>query len=109
MAKEDAKQPYVLLSTYDKLYQDRYQVKPKFNRYKEKWAMQDVIESIGFDRAIELLQYYFKIDKPGHALPWFLYNFDRLDEILCQVTEDKIRREKIMLATKKMVEENSEH
>ena len=107
MASE--KEPYILISFYQSLYKQKYGSLPKINKFREKWAMQDVIESIGFDRAIELLQYYFKIDKPGHALPWFLYNFDRLDEILCQVTEDKIRREKIMLATKKMVEKNSEH
>lgn len=109
MVKEDIKTPHVLLSIYEKLYQNKYNQKPKYNKYKEKWAMQDVIDSVGFDRAVELLNYYFKIDRPNHQLQWFLYNFDKLDDVLHQLNLDKLNRERIFLATKKMVEENSEH
>jgi hypothetical protein len=69
--------------------------------------MQDVIESVGYDRARELLEYYFRVTKQGHPLQWFFYNFDRLDDMLLQSEEDTQRRRKLREATKKMVEDNS--
>jgi hypothetical protein len=107
MAKADAKQPYALLSLYEKLYSDKYNKIARLNKFKEKWAMQDVIESVGYDRARELLEYYFRVTKQGHPLQWFFYNFDRLDDMLLQSNEDARRRQKLREATKKMVEESS--
>jgi len=107
MAKADAKQPYALLSLYEKLYSERYSKVARLNKFKEKWAMQDVIESVGYDRARELLEYYFRVTKQGHPIQWFFYNFDRLDDMLLQSEEDTRRRQKLREATKKMVEENS--
>lgn len=107
MAKADSKQPYALLSLYESLYADKYDKRPRLNKFKEKWAMVDVIDSIGYDRARELLEYYFKVKKQGHPLQWFLYNFDRLDDMFMQSKEDELRRKKMREATKRMVEENS--
>ena len=106
MAKAaEAKQPYALLSLYEKLYSDKYKKTARLNKFKEKWAMQDVIESVGYDRARELLEYYFRVTKQGHPLQWFFYNFDRLDDMLLQSEEDAQRRKKLREATKRMVEE----
>lgn len=99
---------YILLGKYDTLYKERYGVKPKYNRFKEKWAMQDVIDSVGVERAQELIEYYFKVSKSGHPLTWFFYNFDKLDEMLENIEEDRKRRIRLLEQTKKMVEE-SEH
>ena len=110
MAKEEAKQAYTLVSLYISLYQNKYKKHPVVNRYREKWAMQDVIDTVGFERAQELLTYYFKCKKPGHDLYWFLYNFDRLDDVLSKTQEDKTRREKLRQQTKNLVEqESNEH
>lgn len=100
----EAKHTYTLLSLYDKLYIERYDKKPRYNKYREKWAMQDVIDSVGIDRARELLLYYFKVTKPGHPLTWFFYNFDKLDDMLNQSELDKFKRQKLLEQTKKMVE-----
>lgn len=97
---------YILLSKYDTLYKERYGVKPKYNRFKEKWAMQDVIDSVGIERAQELVEYYFKVSKSGHPLTWFFYNFDKLDDMLEKVDADKKRRNFLLEQTKRMVEEN---
>jgi hypothetical protein len=99
------KEPYVLLSYYDKLYLDRYGKRPVINRYREKWGMLDVIESVGLDRGKELLDYYFKTTNPGHSITWFLNNFDNLDEMLEEKKKDRELREKLRLQTKQMIEE----
>ena len=103
MASE--KQPYILMTLYESLYKDKYGNAPKLNKFREKWAMQDVIDSVGFDRAKELLQYYFSLPKGGHPLNFFFYNFDRIDSAVSEVERDKERRRLLLEETKKMVEE----
>lgn len=67
--------------------------------------MQDVIDSVGFDSAKEILHYYFKTSKLGHPLNFFYNNFDRLETYMENSKKDAILRKNIMEATKKMVEE----
>lgn len=110
MTKDEAKLAYGLVGLYCALYKENYKKPPIVNRYREKWAMQDVIDSIGYDRAKTLLEYYFKITKAGHPIAWFFYNFEKLDMTLQQLEEDKNRRELIRAKTKSMVEErDNEH
>lgn len=104
--KSDSKQlPYVLISVYETMYTEKYGKKPVINRYREKWGMQDVIDSVGFTRAQELLQYYFRTGKNGHPLGWFFMNFDNIDRMLNQRTEDDENRKKLREQTKSMVKE----
>lgn len=98
------KQPYLLLWKYEKLYEVKYGKKPKLNKYRDKMAMKDVIDTVGFERAMELIEYYFKTSKNEHPLPFFLYNFDRLDVAEKELTKDKINRQKLKEATKRLVE-----
>ena len=110
MTKDEAKLAYGLVSLYCVLYKETYKKPAVVNKYREKWAMQDVIDSVGYDRAKVLLDYYFKVSKTGHSLSWFFYNFEKLDLTLQQVEEDKTRRELIRSKTKSMVEErDNEH
>lgn len=100
------KEPYILLSIYSGLYEEIYKTKPTINRYKEKWAMQDVIDSIGFDRARDVLSYYFQTGKNRHPLNFFYNNFERIEDMMMQIKEDKANRSRMLKETKKMVEEN---
>ena len=100
------KEPYILLSIYSSLYEEIYKVKPTINRYKEKWAMQDVIDSIGFDRSKDVLIYYFQTGKNRHPLNFFYNNFERIEDMMMQIKEDKANRSRMLKETKKMVEEN---
>jgi hypothetical protein len=100
------KEPYVLLSLYSNLYEKSYKAKPTINRYKEKWAMQDVIDSIGFERSKKVLEYYFKTGKNRHPLSFFYNNFERIEDMMIQIEEDKVNRGRLLKETKKMIEEN---
>lgn len=84
-----------LISYYSKLYQERYKTSPKINRYKEKWGMIDVIDSLdgGYERAKRLLEYYFTLNKSGHPIQWFLYNFERMDALLIELEAEQEKRE----------------
>ena len=102
MANE--KQPYILIGIYLSMYKERYNKSLTVNKFREKWAMQDVIDSVGFDRAVELLQYYFKTNKSGHPLNFFYNNFDRIDQLEKEIKKDKAVRSVLLEETKKMVE-----
>lgn len=97
------KEPYILLSIYEGLYAERYNKKPRLNKYREKWAMQDVIDSVGYSRAKEILQYYFKTGKVGHPLSFFYNNFDRLEDMMIQINKDAANRARLLEQTKRLV------
>jgi hypothetical protein len=98
------KQPYILISLYLSLYKEKYNKTITINKFREKWAMQDVIDSVGYDRAVELLNYYFKTAKSGHPLNFFYNNFDRIDQLEKEIKKDKAVRSILLEETKKMVE-----
>jgi hypothetical protein len=98
------KQPYILITLYQSLYKDKYGRVPTINKFREKWAMQDVIDSVGFDRARQLLEYYFTLNKNGHPLQFFFYNFDKMDSIKVESDKDKEKRKLLLEQTKKLVE-----
>jgi len=99
------KEPYILLTIYMALYEQRYGKKPRINKYKEKWAMQDVLDSIGFEQAKDVLNYYFRTGKNGHPLNFFYNNFDRLEDMMIQINKDVANRARLLEQTKKLVEE----
>lgn len=106
MANE--KEPYVLIGLYENLYNEKYGKKPRLNKFREKWAMQDVIDSVGFDKAKELLVYYFKTTKSGHPISFFFYNFDKLDYVKTEREKDENHRRLLLKATKELVEGGNE-
>ena len=99
------KEPYILLSLYDSLYKEKYNKVARINKFREKWAMQDVIDSVGYTRAKELLEYYFGLTKNGHPLQFFFYNFDKMDALKIEIEKDKEKRRLLLEETKKMVEQ----
>ena len=101
----NSKEPYILLSLYQNLYKEKYNKIPNMNKFRSKWAMQDVIDSVGYERATEIIKYYFKLEKSGHALDFFFYNFDRMDDMMVKLEKDKQSRKILLEETKKMVEE----
>jgi hypothetical protein len=86
------------------MYQNKYGKMPSLNKYREKWAMQDVIDSIGYGRAKELIEYYFTTGKNGHPLQFFFFNFDKIDIMEKEIKKDKTNRRILQEATKKLVE-----
>jgi hypothetical protein len=98
------KEPYVLIGLYLSLYKEKYNKTVTINKFREKWAMQDVIDSVGYERAKELLVYYFATNKQGHPLNFFYNNFDKIDLLNKEIKKDKINRSILLGETKKMVE-----
>jgi len=87
------KEPYILIGLYELLYKERYNKKPRINKFREKWAMQT---------------YYFKTNKSGHPLNFFFYNFDKIDYLKIEIEKDIKNRRALREATKKLVEGEAE-
>jgi hypothetical protein len=104
-SKENSKQAHALLTHYIYLFKDKYNRDPILNRYREKWGMQDVIDTVGYERAKDLIEYYFTFNRYNHPLQWFFYNFDKLDKLWKDIEDDKVHRDMLRLKTKEMVEE----
>jgi hypothetical protein len=100
----NTKEPYILLTMYQNMYMEKYDKTPFMNKYREKWAMQDVIDSVGYTRAKELLEYYFTTGKYGHPLQFFFFNFDKIDIMQREIEKDKKNRKALQEATKRLVE-----
>lgn len=106
MSAKTNQQANALLTLYSSLYTKRYKTAPTMiNRYRDKWGMVDVIESVGYDRAKELLEYYLGTSRATHPLQWFFYNFDTIDKTMEDEKADGNERRKVMLETKKRAEE----
>jgi hypothetical protein len=101
------RQPYILITLYQNLYEEKYGKEIRVNKFREKWAMQDVIDSVGFDDAYKLLRYYFTLSKQGHPLQFFYLNFDKIEKVKNDIDQDVERRRLLREATKKMVQEES--
>jgi hypothetical protein len=102
--KEKHRLAYILISRYIALYREVHGRKPVVNRYSAKWGMADVVDSLGAERAGEVLEYYFRT-KTDHSLEFFYKNFDKLDNNLTIITADKERRATLLRNTKRRVEE----
>lgn len=86
------KDSYSLLSEYSKLYHAKYGQPPILNKYKEKWGMSSLVEDFGKEDVSRTLNYYFKINREGHSLPWFYNNFSNIHlSRLSAEKDDKIR------------------
>lgn len=99
-----SKPEYKLVGVYEKLFRQKYGHRPTINRYRERWGMIDVIESIGYDNAVECLEYYFKINSPGHSLGFFFTHFDEVWDLMQRKKVDAKKRAELRERTRKQVE-----
>ena len=105
MTKEDNKLAFALLNLYVKLYVEKYGRQPLINKYRDKWAANDVVGQLGYDRARVIMDYYFHTtSQNGHSLQWFFNNFDRLEDMKQKLEQDSLRRAKMLEETRKMME-----
>jgi len=92
-------QAQALLTRFTNGFVERYGWKPVINRYKSKWGMVDVIDSIGYQRATELIDYYFKCEA-DHTVEGFFNTFDSLDKMQIEQEADAKKRARLRAETR---------
>lgn len=105
MAGKQDNRPYALIDLYVLLYTERYKKKPLVNKFRDRWGFTDMIDTVGYDRSVEILKFYFAIDRASHNLSALFNNFDKLDESLRIRDEDRAKRAILRKQTKQRMEE----
>jgi hypothetical protein len=106
MAKVTQQQIHALISLYLKNYKAKYGRDPlNFNRYRDKWGFQGMIEDLGVERAKEVIDWYFSARSAGHSTQYLANNYDKINLRMREREEDEINRKKLMEESRKRVEE----
>lgn len=90
------------INSYEKMYGDK---PANFNRHREKWAFQDMIEDLGYSRAGEVIDYYFETRNVGHPVTTLLYEYDKLNVIMKERAEDEENRARLRRESEQRVKE----
>jgi hypothetical protein len=99
-------QTHSLISHFLTQYQQKHNGPPRdFNRHRDKWGFQSMIEDLGMARAREIVTYYFSLPNNSHTVNGLLFNYDKLNTDMMEREEDEIERRRIRAETKQRVEE----
>lgn len=96
--------PHILLTQYLNLYKKVYGVAPPVNRNRDKWGFSDMIEDLGFDRARQVVDWYFQTSA-NHSLRNLFNTYDKISEEIDEHAKDAKRRRELREATRLKVEE----
>lgn len=99
------RQSNALVTQFVNNYQGKYKTAPELNRYREKWGFQDMIADLGYDRAKEIVDYYFRTSKPGHPVQFLLNNYDKINTFYTEKKDDERKREEMRRVTAERVKE----
>jgi hypothetical protein len=96
----ERKDRMALLSRYNKLYLQKYEVKSVINLNAEQWAADALIESYGIGVCYDLLDYYFNVAL-APSWSYFAYNAEKiLQAKLDKIKDDEERSERRAMAKK---------
>ena len=94
------------MSHYLKKYNERYERDPRdFNRFRDKWGFQSMVEQYGLSTAKQVVDYYMSTRRIGHPVNYLLYNYEKLYEIMTEKEKDQENRERLIRESQKRVEE----
>lgn len=104
MAK-DFKIALTAIDHYVNRYKSFYNQTPLVNKYKDKWAMRDLIDEFGYDTVSDTIDFYFKTAKDNHPLSWFYVNFTNLLQSMRDDKKDLQLREERRRKTQELIKE----
>lgn len=99
------KQANGLVTLFIKNWTTKYGKAPTINRFKHKWAFQDMVEDLGYERAKEVVDYYFGTGRLGHPIEQLIYNYERLNKVMLEREEDNKNLALIAKQTEQRVKE----
>ena len=97
---------HTLITHFLKNYRERYDSDPRdFNRFRDQWGFQAMIEQYGPAGAKKVVDYYFATRRPGHPVSYLLYNYERLNAIMVDKEKDEAERARLRAESEKRVKE----
>lgn len=108
--KTKAQKAHALVTLYVTNWQTKYGKKPQINRFRDRWGFEAMIDDLGYDRAREIISFYFRTERTGHPVDWMLYNYDNINATYEEIKRDEEKRAKIRAETARRVREwEAEH
>lgn len=101
---ERLKQANELVTLFMSLFKERFHKTPVLNRYKQRFALSDILEDMSFDDLKMLLKYYVKVDAEP-SLTSFCYEYDELYVKMQRDAKDEAERHQIRKETEQRVRE----
>ena len=99
-------QVHSLVTYFLNAFKNKYDAAPKdFNRYRDKWGFQGMIEDFGMEDAKAIIDYYFSTNRHYHPTNHLLYNYEKLFSDMMERKEDERKRAQLRAESKKRVEE----
>jgi hypothetical protein len=89
--KSSVAERHSLLSRYDKLYKEVYNISPTYNRNIEQWASSDLIDSYTLPMCYRMIEYYF-LNSSRHDWSHFVYSADKIYKNIIEIDKDKEER-----------------
>jgi len=91
-----AKDCNTLTSYYAKLYRAKYGHAPVVNAHKARWAFDSLLITLSVAEAKELLDFYMTYQSNNqHALDWFFYHYEEVQETKIRADEDAKARARL--------------
>lgn len=97
------KQAHALISLYVRLYTAKYSKAPQINRYRERWGFEAMIEDLGYERSIEVVEYFLSV-ATNHSVQTLLYKYDEISNTMQQNAAARERVEKLRRETQQRME-----
>ena len=97
------KQGNALVTLFIKQYTDKYGRTPTLNRYKAKWGFFDMTQDLGYDRAQEVVKYYFMTAKSGHPVEFLHNNYEKIAVFYEEKKLDERKRAELRALTEERV------
>lgn len=105
MTKDQSSAAFAMLAYYANKYKNRYGKPLPINKYKEKWAMAQLVDDFSEENIEKAIDYYFTLHKEGHPLNWFYNNCDSLIKALTDKERDDRLRAERRVMTQQIVKE----
>lgn len=99
-------QVHSLVTYFLNAFKAKYNAAPKdFNRYRDKWGFQGMIEDFGVDGSKKIIDYYFETARSYHPTNYLLFNYEKLNNAMLEREEDEKKRAQLRAESRKRVEE----
>lgn len=106
MAKPTAQQCHAMTTYYMNAFREKYKREPRVNRNTARWHWEGMLTDMPPAEAKKLVDFYFTTSsQKQHALDWFFYNYDKLQESMSDIDLDRERRKKLREESEKRAAE----
>lgn len=99
-------QIHTLVTYFLNGFKNKYDTTPKdFNRFRDQWGFQGMIDDYGMETAKLIIDYYFSTARHYHPTSYLLYNYEKLNSAMLEREEDEKKRAALRAESKRRVEE----